>query len=65
MEERESFDKLIRALEDATEEAAKILGSNARSSFTTRHATINHAYEIYEYLCDLLDEARDARLRLD
>jgi hypothetical protein len=64
MEERESFDKLIRVLEDATEEAARILGSDARSSFRTRHTKIKSAPEIYEYLCDLLDEAREARLML-
>ena len=35
IEERESFVKLIRVLEDAVEEAAKVLGPEARSSFDT------------------------------
>jgi len=62
--ERQSFDKLIRVLEDAIEGAAKVLGPDVGSSSKRRQVTIDHAYQIYEYLCDLLDEAREARLRL-
>jgi hypothetical protein len=65
IEERESFVKLIRVLEDAIEEAAKVLGSEARPSSRRRHQTVDHAYQIYENLCDLLDESRAGLLRLE
>ena len=65
IEERESFVKLIRVLEDALEQTAKVLGPEARSSLTRRHATVDHAYQIYENLSDLLDEARAGLLRLE
>ena len=65
IEERESFVKLIRVLEDAIEEAAKVLGSEARSSSRRRHQTVDHAYRIYENLSDLLDESRAGLLRLE
>ena len=65
IEERESFVKLIRVLEDAIEEAAKVLGPEARSSSIRRHGTVDHPYQIYENLCDLLDGARAGLLRLE
>jgi hypothetical protein len=64
IEERESFDKLIRVLEDALEAAAKVLGPNARPSARSRYHPIEHPYEIYQILCDLLDDAREGRSRL-
>jgi len=64
IEEKESFDKLIRVLEDAVEAAAKILGPNARPALRSRYRTLEHAAEVYEDLSDLLDAARAGRLRL-
>ena len=64
IEERESFDKLIRVLEDALEAAATVLGPDARPSARSRYHVIEHPYEIYQYLGDLLDDARAALLRL-
>jgi hypothetical protein len=64
IEERESFDKLIRVLEDALEAAAKILGPSARPSTKSRYYVIENPYQIYQNLCDLLDDAREGRSRL-
>jgi len=64
IQEKESFDKLIRVLEDALETAAKILGPNATLSYTRRHNAIDHAHQIYEDLSALLDEARVGRSKL-
>ena len=64
IEEKESFDKLIRVLEDAVEAAAKILGQNARPALRSRYRALKHASQVYEDLSDLLDAAREGRLRL-
>ena len=60
-----SFDKLIRVLEDALERAAEILGPNIKPpSVRSRHGTLEHAFEIYEDLSDLLDASRAGRSKL-
>ena len=64
IEEKESFDKLIRVLEDALEAAAKILGSNARPGIRSHYRTLEHASQVYESLSELLDAAREGRSRL-
>jgi hypothetical protein len=64
VEEKELFDKLIRVLEDALEAAAKVLGPNTGSSYLRRHDRVDHAYQIYDYLSSLLDEARVGRSNL-
>jgi len=64
IEEKESFDKLIRVLEDAVEAAAKILGPNARPALRSHYTALEHASQVYENLSDLLDAARAGRLRL-
>jgi hypothetical protein len=64
IEDRESFDNLIRVLEDALEAAAKVLGPDARPSARSRYHIIEHPNEIYQNLCDLLDDARAGRSRL-
>jgi hypothetical protein len=64
IEEKESFDKLIRVLEDAVEAAAKVLGPNARPSVRSRFRALEHASQVYEDLSDLLDAARAGRSRL-
>ena len=64
VEEKELFDKLIRVLEDALEAAAKVLGPNTGSSQLRRHDPVDHAYQIYESLSSLLDEARLGRSNL-
>jgi hypothetical protein len=64
MEEKESFDKLIRVLEDALEGAAKILGPNARPALRSRYRALEHATQVYEDHSDLLDAARAGRSRL-
>jgi len=64
-EERQSYNSLIGVLEEAVEKAAKALGPEARMSYRESRITIHNASEIYEYLCDLLDEALAARSRLD
>jgi hypothetical protein len=62
-EELEAFAKLTRVLEYALERAAEILGPNAK--FPTRNShTIEHAFQIYEDLSDLLDATRTGRMRL-
>lgn len=64
-EELALFDKLIRVLEDALERAAEILGANIKPPSTrSRHGTLEHAFQIYEDLSDLLDASRAGRLRL-
>jgi len=60
--ELESFDKLIRVLEDAIEKAAQILGGEERPASISRHR-IEYAYQVYENLSDLLDATRDGRAR--
>jgi hypothetical protein len=52
-------------LEEAVEKAAKALGPETRMSCRESRITIHNASQIYEYLCDLLDEALAARSRLD
>jgi hypothetical protein len=64
IEQRESFDKLIRVLEDALEAAARVLGPDATPSAKSRYYAIEHPYQIYQNLCDLLDDAREGRSRL-
>ena len=64
IEEKESFDKLIRVLEDAVEAAAKILGPNARPALRSRYRALEHSAQVYENLSDLLDAAREGRSRL-
>jgi hypothetical protein len=61
IEEKESFDKVIRVLEDAVEAAAKILGSNARPGLRSHYGTLEHASQVYEALSNLLDAARAGR----
>ena len=63
-EEKESFDKIIRVLEDAVEAAAKVLGPNARPGLRSSFRTLEDASQVYEALSDLLDAARAGRLRL-
>jgi hypothetical protein len=62
--ERELYNRLIQVLEDALEKAAGVLGQDTRDSSRKRRVTIHHASEIYEYLCDLLDETLEARSKL-
>jgi len=64
IEEKESFDKLIRVLEDALEAGAKILGDDARPGLRSHHRAIEHASQVYEDLSDLLDAAREGRSRM-
>ncbi|MGO9603870.1 MAG: hypothetical protein ACLQAT_10810 [Candidatus Binataceae bacterium] len=64
-EERDRYNGLIRVLQEALQEAAEVLGPNVRSSSKERRFIIEHPYQIYEYLCDLLDEALEARSRLE
>ncbi len=64
IEEKESFGKLIRVLEDALEAAAKILGPNARPGIRSHYMTLKHASQVYENLSELLDAAREGRSRL-
>jgi hypothetical protein len=64
IKERESFDKLIRVLEDAIEAAAKILGPDARPPLISRHRAIQYPNQVYEDLSDLLDATRAGRLKL-
>jgi hypothetical protein len=64
IEKKESFDKLIRVLEDAVEAAAKILGPNARPALRSRYRALEHPSQVYENLSDLLDAAREGRSRL-
>jgi hypothetical protein len=63
-QEKESFDKVIRVLEDALEAAAKILGPNARPGLRVHHRTPVSASQVYEDLSDLLDASRAGRLQL-
>ncbi|HVN27088.1 MAG TPA: hypothetical protein VMT64_01305 [Candidatus Binataceae bacterium] len=63
MTELESFDKLVRILEDALEGAAAILGPDAKAPSLSRHH-IEHAYQVYEDLSDLLDATRVGRSKL-
>jgi hypothetical protein len=63
-EEKESFDKVIRVLENAVEAAAKVLGPNARPGLRTSFRTLENASQVYEALSDLLDVARAGRVRL-
>ena len=64
IEDKESFDKVIRVLEDAVEAAAKILGPNARPGLRSHYRTLAHPSQVYEALSDLLDAARAGRSRL-
>ncbi|MBV8135568.1 MAG: hypothetical protein JO121_08010 [Deltaproteobacteria bacterium] len=64
IKDRDRYSKLIRVLQDALEKSAEILGENVRAG-AERRVTIKHPYEVYEYLCDLLDETVEARSRLD
>jgi hypothetical protein len=64
IEEKESFDKVIRVLEDAVEAAAKVLGPNARPGFRSHYRQLEHPAQVYEALSDLLDAAREGRVRL-
>jgi hypothetical protein len=61
-EELDAFSKLT-VLEDALERAAEILGPNAKFPKSNSH-TIEHAFEIYGELSDLLDATRAGRMRL-
>ena len=63
-EERERYNQLIGVLENAVEKAANALGPNSGDSMRESRITIRSAHDIYEYLCDLLDEALAARSRL-
>jgi hypothetical protein len=60
-EELRLFDKLIRVLEDALEEAAKILGPNATPPSTSHYRPLEHANQVFTHLSDLLDAARAGR----
>ena len=64
IKDRDRYGKLIRVLQDALEKSAEIMGENVRTE-GNRGVTIEHPYEVYEYLCDLLDETVEARSRLD
>jgi hypothetical protein len=63
-EEKESFDKVIRVLEDALEAAAKILGANARPGLRSHYRTPERASQVYEDLSNLLDASRAGRFQL-
>ena len=63
-EERDRYNRLIEVLEDALGKAAAVLGADTRVSARKSRTTIHHASEIYEYLCDLLDETLEARSKL-
>jgi hypothetical protein len=61
--EEQLFVQLIRVLEDALERAAATLGPNVKPP-SRNHHTIEHPFQIYEDLSDLLDAARAGRLRI-
>jgi hypothetical protein len=63
--DREAFDKLIILLEDTCEQVATILGDDARSSAANSRRTIDRPYQVYEVLCDLVDETRVGRSRMN
>jgi len=60
-EELRSFDKLVRVLEDALEEAAKILGPDVAPPSTSRYHPLERANQVYAHLSDLLDATRAGR----
>jgi hypothetical protein len=64
IKEKESFDKLIHVLEVAVKAAAKILGPNVRSALLSRDRPLEHPSQVYEALSDVLDAAREGRVRL-
>jgi len=63
-EERERYNRLIEVLENSVEKAANVLGPHSGDSLRESRIKIRSAHDIYEYLCDLLDEALAARSRL-
>jgi hypothetical protein len=62
-DELDSYNKLIRVLEDALEAAAGILGSEARPPLRSRYEALDQAAEVYSGLSDLLEAARAGRMR--
>jgi hypothetical protein len=62
--EKESFDKLIEVLRDALGKAEKILGPNVKPPSGKPHETVEHAFDVYDNIWDLLQRARAGRSRL-
>lgn len=57
----DQFIKLIRVLEDALEKTAAILDLDARPAARS-HEHIQHPYQFFEELSDLLDATRSGQV---
>jgi hypothetical protein len=64
MTEKESFDQVIRVLEEALEKASRFLGPGTDRTPTSKNWTLENAHKVYEALYDLLKAARAGRAKL-